>query len=168
MQATPHVTEERASIATSPPYIVENHSIAYSTSLFSEASAITTLAEQSVDSRDDIPMDYAPLTGTMTAPVPIDNNLGARILALSQGPISIFIRSPKVKQTAYKVYHQQIVQELQAKYPVLTYPELAQKITVWNKAIENWNSCYIPKEQEEYYQDVTALVPDMPLEHFTA
>ncbi|HLB34887.1 MAG TPA: hypothetical protein VJK54_11730 [Chthoniobacterales bacterium] len=93
-------------------------------------------------------------------PSPMDTqNLGNQILALPAGIIFNFLRSSEAKQATYKADHQQAVQELQEKYPAF-----AQKIAIWKQALEEWSNCPISAEKEIRYQQVEALVPDMPPE----
>src|SRR3990167_2783602 len=90
--------------------------------------------------------------------------LGDYILSLPAEMIAQFLRSPEPKQAAYKAEHEQTVQELQAQYPCLTCPELAQKIVDWKRAVERWSECRFPEEQEACYQNVVALASEMPSE----
>ncbi|HLB33125.1 MAG TPA: hypothetical protein VJK54_02705 [Chthoniobacterales bacterium] len=87
--------------------------------------------------------------------------LGDYILSLPAEMIAQFLRSPEPKQAAYKAEHEQTVQELQAQYPCLTCPELAQKIVDWKRAVERWSECRFPEEQEACYQNVVALASEM-------
>ena len=119
-------------------------------------TSLTISSNQNSKVSNEMSEDQREPTGT--------KNLGDYILALPAGIIGVFLRSPEEKQAFYKEKHEQAVQELQEKYPSLTYPELAQKIVAWKQTVEEWSECRFPKEKEARYQKVEALAADMPPE----
>src|SRR3990167_6376177 len=93
------------------------------------------------------------LSGQATSQV---SNLGSHILGLPSGLIFQFLRSPEVKQAVYKAEHQQTIQELQEKYP-----NLADKIAIWKRVVEEWNGCFTLEKKETRYQQLKVLASTM-------
>src|SRR3990167_6741349 len=162
-QTVSHTVEERIPREIS---LTNTHSITDPTSLslFTETPETTAPVEQSVNSLNGNFIVQVLPTETMPLPILTGKSLGDCILALPPELISIFLRSPEKKQAVYKAEHQQTVLELQGKYPQLTYPELAQKITAWKGAVEKWSECPIPAEKNLRYQRVDVLASTMPPE----
>ncbi|HLB34793.1 MAG TPA: hypothetical protein VJK54_11250, partial [Chthoniobacterales bacterium] len=155
-QTASHTDEEgRVFIVASPLNI---HSIADSTSssLFSEVLETVPPVEQPISLLDNnIPLVEVPVTITRVYSSP------KHMLELPQDLIDYiveFLILPEVKQVAYKTEHQKAIQELRTKYP-----NLADKITTWNQAINEWSACSI-LEKDLRYQKVTTLIATMPRE----
>ena len=159
VQPTTQAVQERILRTTSSTPIMDTHSIADPTSSFFVAPETTAIIEPPVGFLHGNSIAQVSSTETMPPPVSTGKSLGDRILALPTELISISLRSLETKQTAYKADHQQTVQELQIKYPAL-----AQKITVWKRAVDAWNAISGKADKAAYYQDVVTLTADMPPE----